>query len=251
MADSERTVFSVMTYNIRCGRGKDDVLDLDRIGQIITQSKAKLVGLQEVDRYNPLRSQNVHQAEHLAKKTNMRYVYSPAILTRTSLKGEDKWAGFGNAVLTSLPIERQDKIVLPKHNTRENRSLAVVDTVIDGKPLTFISTHLGLSEKERLIHIEIIADYIEKKPNPVVLVGDWNEQPGSPTYNYITQILVDAAIETEKELPTFAYHSPDPYQANARIDFIFVSPEIHVHDLRVLNNWASDHLPVIADLSLA
>ena len=144
----------------------------------------------------------------------------------------------------------QETIVLPKRDTRENRSLAVVDTVIDGKPLTFISTHLGLSEEERLIHIKMIADYIEKKHNPVILVGDWNEQPGSPAYNYITQILVDAAAEIDKELPTFAYHSPDPYQANARIDFVFVSPEIHVHDLRVLTNWASDHLPVIADLSL-
>ena len=46
----------VLTYNIHHGAGIDGVLDLERIAQVIEQSGADVIGLQEVDNHWSARS---------------------------------------------------------------------------------------------------------------------------------------------------------------------------------------------------
>lgn len=233
--------FVVLTYNIRFGKGLDNVQDLARTAHVIKESKAELVGLQEVDQHNPKRSGNVDQANFLATTLDLNYHYTPA------LKGE---SNFGNAILSSFPILERDDLILPKKGTTEDRAVAITKVLVGEWPVIFMATHLGLAKGERLEHIELILDFLKNVDTPVVLVGDWNEQPGSPTYNRITEVLVDAATKRGKEQPTFPYLALYENQANVRIDFIFVSPEIEVIDVEVIDNWASDHLPVKATLAL-
>lgn len=234
--------FSVLTYNIRFGHDLHGQLNLERTGELIKQSQAQLIGLQEVDCHHEGRSQNIDQAQKLGQYLEMEYCYAPAI---------DRDFKFGNLVLSDFPMQQTKKLILPKKGTREDRSVAIAEVCIGNQDLTFLSTHLGLDQDERLEHIKYILDYIQTLATPVILVGDWNEQPGSPAYNEITKILKDAACEVNKNEATFSYLAPSPNMANVRIDFIFVSPEIKVLDVETIEVWASDHLPVKAKLRLS
>ncbi len=238
--DSVQDQFTVLTYNIRYGRGLDDVQDLDRTRAVLERSHAQLIGIQEVDNRNELRSGSINQSHYLAKSLNMSYHYTPALNAQ---------AQFGNAILTSFPMVKQDSILLPSSGTNEDRSVSIAEVLVGAQPVTFMVTHLGLTQEERLEHVELIRTYLEKIATPVILVGDWNELPGSPAYKKITEVLLDVATECNQEQPTFPYLSRQKNEANVRIDFIFVTPEINVVDVEVIQNWSSDHLPVRATLS--
>lgn len=233
--------FVVTTYNIRYGRGQDNVQDLQRTCAVLKKTNSQIIGLQEVDRDNSKRSHNVDQSHYLSNKLKMDYHYVPAETSPTQ---------FGNTILSTYPIQKKDALIMQKKNTLENRSVAIAQVLVGEQPLTFMSTHLGLSKVERLKHIQMISNYIVNLDTPVILVGDWNEQPGSPAYNKITEVLVDAAALSEHEQPTFPYLSLYKDEATVRIDYIFISPDIEVIDVKVIPIWASDHLPVVATLSL-
>jgi len=44
----------ILTYNIRHAKGMDGKVSLHRISLVIEESKADIVALQEVDKFNPL-----------------------------------------------------------------------------------------------------------------------------------------------------------------------------------------------------
>ena len=238
--DSVQDQFTVLTYNICSGRGLDGVQDLERTRDVLKHSQAQLIGIQEVDNRNEVRSHNIDQSHYLAKSLNMSYHYAPAL---------NDPAQFGNAILTSFPVLKQDSILLPKRGTNEDRSVAIAKVLVGEQPVTFMVTHLGLTQGERLEHVELIRTHLEDIATPVVLAGDWNEQPGSPAYKKITEVLLDVATESNQEQPTFPYLSLSKNEATVRIDFIFVTPEINVENVEVIQNWSSDHLPVRATLS--
>ena len=54
----------VVSYNIKHGRGNDNVVDLDRTAAVLRRLRPDIVGLQEVDN-QAQRSGSVPQAEHL------------------------------------------------------------------------------------------------------------------------------------------------------------------------------------------
>ena len=70
-AASEPLTLRVMTFNIHHGEGIDGRLDLERIARVITDARADLVGLQEVDR-GVERTQRRAQLDDLAKLNHQR-----------------------------------------------------------------------------------------------------------------------------------------------------------------------------------
>lgn len=238
--DSPFKELVVVTYNIRHGRGRDDVQDIDRTRLVLEQADAQLIGLQEVDCCNPWRSHNVDQSAYLASSLSMQHHFAPA---RTEP------APFGNTVLSRYPVLKTDVIHLPRKGTAEDRSAAVAEVLIDDEHLTFVSVHLGLSGEERLEHAAIIVDYLTQKDGPIILVGDLNEQPGGAAYQKISAVFADAAAQCGREHPTFPYHSPTG-EANVRIDYVFISSGLEAVFAEAVPVWASDHLPVRAVLRL-
>jgi endonuclease/exonuclease/phosphatase family metal-dependent hydrolase len=80
----------------------------------------------------------------------------------------------------------------------------------------------------------------------VVLVGDLNARPGTPEIDAITEDLVDAWAEAGVGHGyTFSTENP-----HARLDYVLHSNEVMTRTAAVLSTDGSDHLPVIADLTL-
>ena len=70
--DGEQPELTVMSYNIHHGRGLDDVVDLERIAEVIVESGAEIVALQEVD-VGVERSGKVDIAAELARLTGLEH----------------------------------------------------------------------------------------------------------------------------------------------------------------------------------
>lgn len=229
----------VMTFNIHYGEGRDGVQDLSRIAEIIREANVDIVGLQEVDNFQP-RSKFVNQAKWLADELGMYGVYGANLSVGPSQ--------YGNAILSRFPIVSYTNMPLPSSGL-EPRGCLRAEIEVGGRQLAFLSTHLGLSKDERLGQVHSILDVVRKLSIPTVLVGDWNDTSDSQEVVAATEMLNDVYVRLKrgKEEATFAFGAGKP---NVRIDYVFVSSDIVVIDAQTIDTRVSDHLPVIVELDI-
>jgi endonuclease/exonuclease/phosphatase family metal-dependent hydrolase len=237
---------AVATFNIHHGVGVDDRLDLARTADVIAGTGATLVGLQEVDRHWSARSDGDDQPARLAELLGMEAVFGAAIdLARPDDPGAPR-RQYGNALLTAHPIVSWSSSLLPGTGEREPRSLleAVVD--VGGTIARVAVTHLqNRAPAERLGQARWVAEALGTAAEPVVLLGDMNAQPGSPTLEVLTAGLVDAWPVAGKGAGQ-TFHAALPH---ARIDFVLASAALVAERAWVVPGGVSDHLPVVAELA--
>lgn len=231
---------TVLTYNIRHGEGTDGVFDLERQAQVIRNSGADLVALQEVD-VRTTRASGVDQAGELARLTGMQVLFGEAI----------PYAGgsYGDAVLSKLPIEEQMIWKLPAEPNHEERvAVGVLITLPSGERIRFIGTHLDHTRdpSDRVRQAKSILEQAfppgEQAP-PTLLLGDLNAEPGSEPMKVLLERFDSAAPDG---LPSFPSDIP-----TKAIDWILSTPAdswevIEVHTIH--EPVASDHAPVRAVL---
>ncbi|AEF93423.1 Endonuclease/exonuclease/phosphatase [Desulfotomaculum nigrificans CO-1-SRB] len=222
----------VVSYNIRYARGMDDQVNLNRVAAVLAWSGAQLMGLQEVDKHLP-RSGFRHQAKHLGWLLHRHWVFAPNVKW-------GPWAQYGNAVLSYWPIIEHKHYPLPSKG--EPRGLLEVEVNINNRAVAFFCTHLGLSREERLEQVEIILKVMTAANKPSILVGDFNDDRDSQEFNLISRLLQDATAITGG----FETFPAD----NEQLDFVFVSHHWQVLAARPIISRASDHLPVLVELSL-
>ncbi len=112
------------------------------------------------------------------------------------------------------------------------------------------SIHLGLSVPERRGHAEEVTDLATSLGDPVLVGGDLNDTPDGPAAGWIGDRLWDVwARGGEGAGATFP-----SAEATARIDYLFASEHFGIERAVVLDGpeerGASDHLPLLADLSV-
>ena len=226
----------VMSYNINHGISRDGKIDIDAAAEVIRESGAQIVGLQEVDsRF--VRSFFKDQTRELAEKLDMYYYFGENV----SLLG----AGYGNAVLSRFPIISASNLQLDGRGEQRGVISARID--IYGKEINFLVTHLSLNRGTRNTQLQQIRRYIELLEEEVVLVGDFNSTPEAGEIMYIERILKEAGRELgKKDIYTFIMNDGTP----VCIDYIFVSSEVEVSDLYTIESDASDHFPVVADIRI-
>lgn len=226
----------IMSYNIHHGISRDGKLDINKIAEVIRESGAQIVGLQEVDN-RFIRTFFRDQARELAEKLEMHYYFGENF----TLFG----AGYGNAVLSKFPIVNASNLQLDSKGEQRGVVSARID--IYGKEVNFLVTHLSLNRSIRDTQLQQIRKYIGLLEDEVILVGDFNSTPEAGEIMYMERELKEAAKEMGKEgLYTFVARDG----ARERIDYIFLSPEIAVSDVYTIESDASDHLPLVADIGI-
>lgn len=120
----------------------------------------------------------------------------------------------------------------------------------DGVRLAAIATHLGLRPGERIRHARELVGLVDEAGPVVVVGGDLNERPDGRAFGIIAERLWDVwLLGGDAGGETFPAHG-----ATARIDAVFVSEGIRVERALVPGDegirTASDHLPVVAELTL-
>ncbi|BCX50266.1 endonuclease/exonuclease/phosphatase family protein [Haloferula helveola] len=216
----------VMCWNIHHGQGMDRKTDLERIAQRITEEKADLVALQEVDKLCG-RSGKVDQAVELGRLTGLTPVFGKAM---------DFGGGeYGLAVLSRLPVVSHRVHRLPGEG--EPR-IALEVTVRDGdRKLSIVSVHLDHQDDgRRIAQAKFLASALEESPK-VILCGDFNDIPGSQPLAVFNEDWKTA----QKEAPGFTYSSTAPVK---EIDHALVKGLRVVGKVRVIEDRvSSDHRP--------
>ncbi|MDD4848141.1 MAG: endonuclease/exonuclease/phosphatase family protein, partial [Bacteroidales bacterium] len=92
----------------------------------------------------------------------------------------------------------------------------------------------------RLVH-----QFISQSPYPVIVCGDFNDTPGSYSYQQVSKGLKDGFLEAGQGFGQ-TFNGDIPLM---RIDYIFHNDHFQATDFQVHINHYSDHYPVSAFLS--
>ncbi len=228
------SVLSVLSYNIHECVGLDRRRDPSRIAQVIKESGAQIVGLQEVHS-DASGEEQLHQMNYLAAITGLQAVPGPAVERRNG--------HYGNVLLTSCKVLAVHKLDL-SYSGREPRGAIDADLDIDGETVRVVVTHLGLLPAERRFQVrKLIAALSEQRTRTVILLSDFNEWlPTGRSLRWIhTHLGKTALVRTfPSRFPLFA------------LDRIWVSPPASLAELGCirtpLSRLASDHLPLKATI---
>ena len=124
--------------------------------------------------------------------------------------------------------------------------MAVVTLALNnGQKIKFASTHLDLIAENRLLQAQKIAALFTGEKLPVILSGDFNDTPGSETINFTDGFFQRSC--TEDCAFTFPEINPEKL-----IDFILFTPKkisVKLHQV-IPESYASDHLPLLAELNI-
>jgi endonuclease/exonuclease/phosphatase family metal-dependent hydrolase len=235
-----------MTYNVHRCVGVDRRHSPERIADIIARLDPDIIALQELE-IGHHRTDHVHQPRAIADILDMDFHYHPA------RRRED--AGFGNAIMSRLPMRKVRSAILPTHpriNT-QRRGALWASIQVDGHEVQVINTHLGLIRGERLLQaMALVGDEWLGHPDcrtPQIICGDFNATPRSPVYKLFNGTLRDADKNGHKPRRTWPSFCPV-----VRYDHVFVSKEIVVHKVEIprtlATSIASDHLPVVIDFEV-
>lgn len=229
----------ILSFNIHHGNPpaeKESIINLDTIAQIIKNSKADLVGLQEID-VNLGRSYFENQAKKLAELTGMHYIFSKGIDLE---KGE-----YGTAILSKQPIERVEKHFLPSPVESERRSLSIIEVTIHNKKLLFANTHLDLRDKNKIEQAKFITNRFKNEKLPAILVGDLNSEPKDPAITELGKVFSKSSISHG-----FTFPQDEP---TTEIDYIMInkSSAAKFSNHRILDEkYASDHRPLYVEINI-
>lgn len=243
----ETTVLDLraMSFNIHHGVGTDGVLDLERTAQVIEASGAHVVALQEVDRNYGSRSNWVDQPTWLAERLGMYVVYG-ANIDLAPLRADQPRRQYGNAVLSTFPIVSAVNHPLPNHGT-EQRGALDVTLEVNGAAVRVIGTHLtNLGGYELLDQTTAIADLVAGGSDTVVL-GDFNATPGSMQLEPMAALQDAWAVTQSRRAPGYTFPASAP---SARIDYGFATADVTVDASAVVATLASDHLPLVIDVTI-
>ncbi|GMV22659.1 MAG: hypothetical protein AMXMBFR57_26080 [Acidimicrobiia bacterium] len=226
----------VLTYNIKHGRGNDDVVDLERTARVIESLRPDIVGLQEVDDM-ATRSGGVPEAAHLGRRLGLHDAFGRFM--------DFQGGAYGLAILTRYPIRRTESLRLPDGN--EPRVALVVEVDGPAGPLTIVNVHFDWVRDDgfRFAQADTVARFLDTLKTPYILLGDFNDVPESRALALFKARATEAA---KPPADRFTFSSTQPER---EIDFIFYAPSaaFAAREVRVINEpVASDHRPVLAVL---
>ena len=138
-------------------------------------------------------------------------------------------------------------------NKRESERRGMLRTEIEldkRQTITFVTTHLDYQfEDGRLFETEQLMKFLELVRGPLIVVADLNDVPEGSAYKLMRTKFDDAWITGRAKGDGFSYPADKPVK---RIDHIFYRTGDHVRAKKswVVETFASDHIPVVAEIEI-
>lgn len=223
----------VLTYNIHNGRGMDDALDYARIADILVNSGADVVAIQEVDSATA-RSQSAYVLGEIAAHTELLPFFAPAI--------DYDGGKYGIGLLAKEEPLAVSRYPLP--GREEERTLIVAEFA----DYVMANAHFSLTPDDALASVPTIVEVAKQVDKPFIVAGDWNSHPDSPVLAALRE--AGFVIATDVNVPTFPADTPTEC-----IDYIAIyNPQgsgVEIISTSVIDEpAASDHRPVAATLKI-
>lgn len=228
----EENAVRLMSYNVRNGRGMDDVTDYQRIADVINRVSPDIVAVQELDSMTK-RSNGVDVLDVLSRHTLLFPTYAAAI--------DFDGGKYGVGILSREKPLSVKKVALP--GREEARMLLIVEL----EAYYFGCTHFSLNDEDRLQAVEIIKAEAARLDKPFFLAGDMNAQPDSPVQAAMNESFTALTSPKQNTFP-----ATDP---NVCIDYIYgYNGAGHWSGLTnkgvIAEPLASDHRPLYAEIRL-
>jgi endonuclease/exonuclease/phosphatase family metal-dependent hydrolase len=245
---STGTTLKVLHWNLHHGAGTDGKYDITRIANWIVKMNPDVISLNEVEKNTwwGNEDQPARYKAMLEAKTGRTWY-------TVFCQEYGNWTanGKGNMILSRFPWTS-----IARYELSYDRTVALGQLVVNGRNVTFMSTHLDPDSATRRMtqSKQLLAWAVNFQENRIV-AGDMNAQPGSPEMLEIKKTYVDAWADAKSRGIAFsAPDNPNGYTRRSRIDFVFtsktasnlVTKRVEVVDTRDANGvMPSDHRPMI------
>ena len=220
-------VLRVMCYNVKHCRGMDNVIDYQRVADVINNMAPDVVALQELDSVTG-RSNHANTIMELAGRTGMFAVFGGAI--------DYDGGRYGIGVLSKeKPLSYQ---VFPLPGQGEERALLVVEY----EDHYIASTHFALRDSDRMASIPLIFEAVEHISKPLILGGDMNcgydSAPQKLLYERFTMLSDTLPVGGRRRVIDFVYgyNNGNTYNVTQKM----------IQEERM----ASDHFPLFVDIQI-
>ncbi len=230
------TIVRAATYNLHRGIGVDGRYDPCRIVNVVSRFDADILAFQEVSDRSPLKGiQDLHAAFDGLR--GYQVVAAPNVMD-----GSER---YGNALLSRYPVTRSANLDIGVDGF-EKRGALVAELDIRGQPLVVVATHLGLRRRERIRQYEMLREAVSpflKRDFTVVFMGDFNSWLAD--LRDLRSLGAGIGFCAPATFP-----APVPLLA---LDRIWSVPDGIRRRLIPSSGgarWASDHRPLLAELSL-
>jgi endonuclease/exonuclease/phosphatase family metal-dependent hydrolase len=242
----------VVTYNIQAGAGMDRRFDVGRQIEALRAIDADIISLQEVDVRWSARSEWRDLATEIAGALGMNvffghiYESDPPNLPP---------GGFGIAMLSRYPILAGENHEITRLSTqvpdpKPEPAPGFPEILVNarGAHIHVYGTHLDFRADPAVRQMQV-ADMLQimarDQGRRQILLGDFNARPDAPELAPLWQHVADAWARANGPDGGLTFPADVP---DRRIDYVTVSPRLEVREAAVPQTFASDHLPVIADL---
>lgn len=222
-----------MTWNIHGGVGPDRRRDLRRVVDLVQCHQPHIIALQEID--SRRRTSATPDAFDFLSEELGDFTQASRLIRAPN-------GDYGHAVISCWPMA-QARFHDISYKRREPR--VAIETVVDTPhgQLQVVAAHLGLSFRERRFQAEQLVQIVQNGGDCSVLMGDLNDWIAGSAVRRI----LDRQFPGHSHMKTFPAYRPV-----LPLDRIYCRPKSMLQDSRTDHSarFASDHLPVIADLLL-
>ncbi len=239
--DTPTKSFKVMSLNMNVG---STVANFDAMVDLIKEYDPDLLFLRQVDSATT-RAGKVDRPGAIAKALKMDAYFKKNIDYQTG--------GFGNAVLSKFPIKEKYSQLLSREegNTAELRSMAMIKVEVQaGHELYFAGTELDPSvAANRALQVVDLLNITEKLTQPVILVGNLNEQESAngPVLSYLKGSFTFACLGTG-----CPYNAPKDNPTGVFDYITFKTPEekLQLSKYGTFSKSSNNFLPMTAEFKL-
>ncbi len=237
----------VLVYNIHAGKDVARAENLTRVAEIVTDSRADIVLLQEVDNRTK-RSGGVDQLARLRELTGYYGVFGKTI--------DYDGGEYGIAILSKRPLASWRFTRLPvtlsgekERSKYEERGALTVKVATPGGYVRVVNTHLDAfgPDSNRIQQATTLLSIAnaQRDSGYTLLGGDLNSGQSSAVVAMLSQAgWKDLYAKCgEGEMNSFPADNP-----TRRIDYLFASNDAVCRKASVLNTQASDHRPVLFEV---
>jgi endonuclease/exonuclease/phosphatase family metal-dependent hydrolase len=237
--------FRIVTYNVHRCRGMDRRILPRRIVEVLRELDPDVVALQELLSENTGKRED-EQPRYIAEELGFAYTFGE----NRQLNG----SGYGNAILTRLPVTLTENFNL-SHRGREERGCLRTDLLLSTQTTLHVyNVHLGTAYHERrhqgrrLVESDVLTR--EDVTGPRILLGDFNEWLPGLASRLLTEHFGSVDIRSHLgRRRTYPGFLPFLY-----LDHMYFDDSLRLERATLHRTGkaivASDHLPLVADFSL-
>ncbi len=227
----------LITFNVKAGD-----YGIENINRYLKSQNADVIFLQETGDNNFLAD------DYHVKKTSIVTILSKNPIESSGtidipgigqslyadIKIDGKTIRFINGYLEPFQIDKS--MVRPTGDTEANQEKA-----------KYLIRYMIPTFKKHENQVDILKNYVEASPHPVIVGGDFNSVPNSWEYYHVSKGLNDPFTIAGKGLGT-SFHS---FKFPIRIDYVFSSKDLKPTSYQVDRKvMLSDHFPVVTEFKI-